>query len=115
MTVMVIDTVAPPCICHNVKDVMPCISLHQYGSPLCCSSLPWSGAAAICALHSAFFESIGGGVQGWSWVDEGRNGRHKFGYITEEADHDIIFVVSPSVSAQILQAMHQLFSHGKMW
>jgi len=32
-------------------------------------------------------------VQGWNWVDEGRDGRHKYGYVTEEPDHDIIFVV----------------------
>lgn len=33
-------------------------------------------------------------LQGWNWVDEGRDGRHKYGYVTEEANHDIVFVVS---------------------
>lgn len=33
-------------------------------------------------------------AQGWNWVDEGKDGRHKYGYVTEEANHDIIFVVS---------------------
>ena len=33
-------------------------------------------------------------AQGWNWVDEGRDGRHKYGYVTEEANHDITFVVS---------------------
>ncbi len=32
-------------------------------------------------------------MQGWNWVDEGRDGRHKYDYVTEEPDHDIIFVV----------------------
>lgn len=33
-------------------------------------------------------------AQGWDWIDEGKDGRHKYGYVTEEANHDIIFVVS---------------------
>ena len=41
-------------------------------------------------------------VQGWNWVDEGRDGRHKYGYVTEEPDHDIIFVVS-----SLLLCMHR--------
>ena len=36
-------------------------------------------------------------LQGWAWVDEGRDGRHKYGYVTEEADHDITFVVREPV------------------
>jgi hypothetical protein len=44
-------------------------------------------------------------AQGWNWVDEGRDGRHKYGYVTEEPDHDIIFVVGsllPACNATML-------------
>lgn len=58
-------------------------------------------------------EGIWGNVQGWTWVDEGRDGRHKYGYVTEEADHDITFVVSPFTSAVIAQTMHHLLC--RLW
>ncbi len=41
-------------------------------------------------------------VQGWNWVDEGRDGRHKYGYVTEEPDHDIIFVVGSLITIVII-------------
>ena len=47
------------------------------------------------------------GVQGWNWVDEGRNGRHKYGYVTEEADHDITFVVRHDFIAQSVMCMEE--------
>ena len=41
-------------------------------------------------------------MQGWNWVDEGRDGRHKYGYVTEEPDHDIIFVVGSLITMTTL-------------
>ncbi|KAA6418426.1 MAG: hypothetical protein FRX49_11586 [Trebouxia sp. A1-2] len=55
---------------------------------------------------------------GWNWVDEGRDGRHKYGYVTEEPDHDIIFVVNtagcPDPSTMVTLGIGHLKSYERM-
>jgi hypothetical protein len=33
-------------------------------------------------------------LQGWEWVDEGKNGRHKWGFVTRTIGAELIFKVS---------------------
>lgn len=55
---------------------------------------------------------------GWNWVDEGKDGRHKYGYMTDEPDHDITFVVNtagcPDPSAVITLGIGHLKSYERM-
>ncbi|KAL3149582.1 hypothetical protein ABBQ32_002354 [Trebouxia sp. C0010 RCD-2024] len=64
-------------------------------------------------LQQRVYQSVG-----WDWIDEGKDGRHKYGYVTEEANHDIIFVVNntgcPDPSMVVTLGIGHLKSYERM-
>ncbi|KAL3132821.1 hypothetical protein ABBQ38_006746 [Trebouxia sp. C0009 RCD-2024] len=64
-------------------------------------------------LQQRVYQSVG-----WDWVDEGKDGRHKYGYVTEEAGHEMIFVVNntgcPDPNMEVTLGIGHLKSYERM-